>query len=244
MKRFLSSGVLAVVVGCLPVLLVPVVVAASTSAMQPLCSTAGYERLWTPRPAELSIDIPAGDFTVVLELLNANSSVGTGFAQVGAILVAAPEGVCEENSGSLGVYTGPMRLDLTAVPVGQITVWARLTLLPVQVTTTTAPPDTTTTAPPDTTTTTIPVTTTTEDPDLPPGGVTTTTTIPPVTTTTLPPGVTTTTGPPLVPGQEPDVACVPGGFTVGDDFIPFEDAPQELFDQFPNCRSAFDEESG
>lgn len=252
MKRFIGSTVLAVVLGCLPILLVPVVVAASTSAAQPSCSTTGYERLWTPRPATLTVDIPAGDFTVVLELLNANASSGTGSAQVGGFTVAAPTGLCGRTSGAVGVYTGPMRLELVAEPVGQISVWARLTVVPVQVTTTTAPPDTTTTAPPDTTTTsiavtttTLPVTTTTE-PGLPPGQVTTTTTVPPV-TTTLPPGVTTTTAPPLVPDLVPegqDAACVPGGFTVDGEFIPFEDAPQELFDQFPNCRSAFDEESG
>lgn len=246
MKRNFGSAVLAVVVGVLPVLLVPVVVAASTSAMQPSCSTAGYERLWHPRSAEVSIDIPAGEYTVVIDVLNANTSAAPGFARVGTTLIEAPQGLCEENTGTLGVYTGPMRLDLVAEPVGEISVWVRLRLIPVPRTTTTPPPETTTTAPPETTTTappetttTVPVTTTTE-PELPPGQVTTTT-IPPV-TTTLPPGVTTTTAPPLVPEQE--VACVPGGFTVGDEFIPFEDAPQELFDRFPNCRSAFDEESG
>ena len=239
MKRILGSALMAVVVGSLPLVVVPVVAASELGAQ---CSTAGYERLWTPRPAELSIDIPAGEHTVVLELLNANASAGTGFAQVGAILIASPTVLCSENSGSLGVYTGPMRLDIVAEPVGEISVWARLTLIPVVTTTTTQPPETTTTAPPETTTT-IPVTTTTE-PFLPPGEVTTTTIS--VTTTTepvLPPSqVTTTTVPPLVPAQE--AACVPGGFTVGDEFIPFDEAPQELFDQFPLCRSAFDEESG
>ncbi len=248
MRLNLRNAVLATLLGVLPVVLVPVVVAAAELGMQ--CSTAGYERLWTPRPAELTVNVPPGDHIVILELLNANASAGSGFAQVGAILVPAPVGLCEMTSGEIGPFTGPVTLELVAEPVGEISVWARLVFVPVPppTTTTTEPPDTTTTEPPDTTTTTeVPDTTTTTEVTLPPVEVTTTTTTVPPTTTTVPPTTTTvppttTTVPPLIPAQ--DAACVPGGFTVGDVFYPFDDAPEELFDQFPQCRGAFDEESG